>query len=858
MKYFLSIILLSLIISTSFAQSKKRGKVKRKYRDSETVSKELPKVFIRGAVYDEDKNALPGATVTIDGTPKGVNTNTDGEFLIDNLVTGTARVRVSFVGYETHTADIILRAGENIKNVMLPTADIHLEPIMVSAQKREQQIMDVPGAISSVTEKQLIQSNITELGLLSEYVPGLLIREQGANRPTFVVRGISSDEISPSSQPRVSTYVNNVPVNRASGAAMELYDMERVEVLKGPQNTLFGRGAMAGAVHYVSIMPLNNFEGNLTAGFGTNGQKEVRGALNIPVIDQKLFVRAAGIYHSYDGYVENTFGGELNGKETAGVRFSTRYRPAYNHKIDLILNYQKDDNPGVSFMSSTWPNTEGVADIFSGVASHEQGENLETGKKLLDATLDYKYYINEHTYWTSTSSYRKSDASSRWDGDGTASESIDMAEFGNSEQFYQEIRGNFSQNSRLNGVLGLSFTWEKADQTYWFSPNEQHLASLMVLPQPMPVTPDGQPVVIPALPPIPEYGITEPIPLPTDHQEENYNEANNMSSEAFIDLNYQLSRKFFVSGGLRVIYDRYKLSNEASFVGGDPSVLGMFTGNAPNVFFRPSELQEISENTLSFTWRGGLKYRFNEYGNIFANYARGRRPSVLQFTSTGEAEVIDPEILDNFELGFKGSFYDRVFFDITGFYQLYKDFQTSAWVADSQSGEYNYVIKDGGQATSYGAEANLRYAIIEELDFFANYAWLITEFDSTDTDGLEQEYAGNVFRLAPEHSLAVGFNFRIDVSEDIQFFAVPSYTYKTHMFFDDANSPGLEQDAYGLLNINGGVELEQPNVILSVWATNVLNEQYITSAGNTGSLFGIPTYVPGPPNMAGAKLTWNF
>ena len=857
-KSVLPILLLTFIVSTSFAQKKKRGKVKRKYTTTEAVSREIPKVFIRGKVYDEDKNPLPGASVTIDGTKKGVNTNSDGEFLIDDLVAGRARIRVSFIGYKTHTADIILRAGQNEKNVMLLTDNVHLEHILVSSQKREQQIMDVPTAISSVSEKQLSQLNITKLNQLSAYVPGLIIREQGANRPTFTIRGLTSDEISPSSQPRVSTYFNGVPINRASGAALELYDMQRIEVVKGPQNTLFGRGAQAGAVHYVSSMPANTFGGTVTAGLGKYNQKEVRGTINIPVIDNKLFVRAAGIYSANDGYIKNTFGGNLMGKETLGGRFSARYRPAYNHKIDVVVNYQKDDTPGIAFMSPTWPNTEGVADIFSGVASHKQGENLNTGKKIFNATLNYKYYVSEHTYWTSITSYRTSDASSRWDGDGTASEAIDMAEYAGAKQFYQEIRGNFSQNSRLNGTLGASYWWEKADQTYWFSPNEQHLASLMILPQPMPVTPDGQPVVIPALPPMPEFGMNNPTPLPSNHQEENFSEANNMAAEAFMDVSYQLTRKLFVSGGVRVVYDRYKLSNEARFVSGDPSVLGMFTGNSPNVFFRPSALQEISKNTLSLTWRGGLKYRFNEYGNIFANYARGRRPNVLQFTSTGEKEVLAPEILDNFELGFKSAFYDRVFIDATGFYQLYKDFQTSAWVADPASGEFNYKVKDGGKATSYGAEANVKVAVIEELDFFANYAWLISEFDSTDIDGLEQEYAGNTFRLAPEHSFAVGVNFRVNITPNIKLFATPSYTYKTHLFFEDANTPGLEQDAYGLLNINGGLELAEPNIILSVWATNILDEQYVTSAGNTGSLFGIPTFVPGAPSMIGTKLTWNF
>lgn len=159
-------------------------------------------------------------------------------------------------------------------------------------------------------------------------------------------------------------------------------------------------------------------------------------------------------------------------------RFSARYLPAWNHKIDLVLNYQKDETPGIAFMSKRFPNTNGVTGVFRGIASLEQGENLNTGKDFFDATLNYKYYISEHTSWSSITSYRNSNSTARWDGDGTASAAIDMAETAGAKQFYQEIRGNFSQNSRLIGSLGASYWWEKADQNYWFSPNEQNTVHL--------------------------------------------------------------------------------------------------------------------------------------------------------------------------------------------------------------------------------------------------------------------------------------------------------------------------------------------------------------------------------------------
>lgn len=863
MRQILILLILLCISTTTFSQAKKRDKVKRKYRKIETTSPNLIPVYIHGEIYDEDEVPLAGASVSIDGMKKGVNSNESGEFLIENLQTGKARLRISFIGFKTKTIDYELRPGENYYKIMLTNDIIHIEPIAVNAQKREQQLLDVPAAVSTVSALTMEQFNITELSLMSEFIPGFYIREQGANRPGFVIRGLTSDEVSPGAQPRVSVYYNNVPINRANGASVALFDMEQVEVFRGPQNTIFGRGAQAGAVHFISQKPGNRFNGYLSAGLGNFAQKEVRGALNVPVIKDKLFIRAAGIYDFRDGYVENTFGGTLNGKNTTAGRFSVRFLPAWNHKLDVVVNYQKDDTPGIAFMSNKFPNINGVTDIFSGTASLEQGKNLGTGKDIFDATLNYRYYIDEHNYWTSITSYRKINSSARWDGDGTAAPAIDMAENAGAKQFYQEVRGNFTYNSRLNGSLGASYWWEKANQTYWFSPNEQSFVHLFSPDNSYLVDANGQPVLIPAIPIyIPEMDSTIYQPLPSSHEEEKYNHAFNQSIEAFVDGTYQLTRKFYVSAGLRGVFDRYKLTDEAAFTGGSESILGGFVGenggNLPNLFFKPSQLQEISKNTLSFTGRAGLEYRMNDYTNIFTNYSRGRRPNVLQFTSTGEEQILDAEILNNYDIGFKTIINSRFFIDAVGFYQKYKNFQTNAWVADAETGEFNYLVQNSGKATSYGAEANIKAAIFKQLEIFGNFAWLHATFDSTDVDGLTQEYAGNSLRMSPDHSFTAGFNAHVNVTPGILIFVSPSYSYKTHMFFEDANTKGLEQDAYGLLNINGGVRLTDPNLILSVYATNILDEQYVTSAGNTGSLFGVPTFVPGAPRMFGAKLTWNF
>jgi iron complex outermembrane recepter protein len=196
-------------------------------------------------------------------------------------------------------------------------------------------------------------------------------------------------------------------VSQPGGFSAELFDIERLEILKGPQNVLFGRNALNGAVHFISKKPEDEFGGYVTAGVGNFSNKEIQAAVNYPIIDEKLFVRAAGIFRDRNGYVENTAGGTLNGKNMLGGRFSVRFLPAWNHKIDLQLNYQKSDEPGTAFMNSWIPNENDETGMFKSSASLNRGEDLGSEAEQMDATLTYRFFRDEHNYWTSVTSFIK-------------------------------------------------------------------------------------------------------------------------------------------------------------------------------------------------------------------------------------------------------------------------------------------------------------------------------------------------------------------------------------------------------------------------------------------------------------------
>ena len=833
MKYILSIFILSLCILSANGQYQRNS--------------------LHGKILDKNQNALPGASIIIVGTKYGVSANEAGEYLFNKLPEGKLNVQVSFVGFKTLTTEFDVQPGQNYLDLTLESDNINLNAVTVTSQKRDQQILEVPITMSVIDAGFIKDNNITELDKLSEFVPGLQIRMQGTDRPSFVIRGINSDEVSPADPPRISVFYNDVPISRQNGAAMEIFDMQQVDVLKGPQGTLFGRGSEIGAINYVSQKPSNNFNGFLTAGIGNFNQKEIDGAINIPIIKDKLLIRAAGIYDYQNGYIKNTFGGNLSGINTNAGRFSAAYLPTAKDKIEFVLNYQKDKNPGLGYMSMNYPNTEGSNNPYNYVASLEQGRNLANDREIFDATLTMKHFFNENNYLTSISSFRKISTYTRWDGDGTAAPSIDMSETDGARQFYQELRYNYTLTNNLNGSIGGSYFGEKANQTYWFSPNEQDMFNLFFNTGYL-VTPNGQPYPIPNLPPDPQLGQLGGAPLVTDHQEQDNNNATNQTLQGFADINYQLTRKLSILGGVRVINDWIKLTNNAQMTGGGPSTLGLLSGNYPDLFFKPSANQEIDTKTFVLTYRAGLKYALTDNSTLYASYGTGNRPKVPQFTSTGEKQTLKAETVNSYDLGYKAVIQQRIWFDIGAFYYGYTSFQSYAWIANTSTGQFNYIMIDGGKASAYGAEASVKYLILKGLQLFGNYAYIHDRFAASNNNGDKQQYANNTFSLSPDHSFAVGLSARIEIARNLFLFTVPSYSYKTRIFFDDANT--MKQNGYGLLNFRGGIEYKR--VSLAFWLSNLLKEKYIISAGNTGSLFGDPTQIPGAPQMFGTKISWKF
>jgi outer membrane receptor protein involved in Fe transport len=432
-----------------------------------------------------------------------------------------------------------------------------------------------------------------------------------------------------------------------------------------------------------------------------------------------------------------------------------------------------------------------------------------------------------------------------------------MSEDIESRQFYQEIRFNYNSHEKFTAFAGASYWREHIVQDYTFMPNEQHMFHLLFDPSYM-ITPDGHPVSVPALPMIPQLGPLGGTPLPTKHTELTTAESTNKSVELFIDGTYAITDKLSITGGARLIFDDLSLYNRQEFTGGEQSVLGYLTGSAPNMLFPVRAPSDTSETFRSIVERVILNYKVSNNLILFTSFSKGRRPNVLQSRADNGFEILDSEIVKSLEFGIKGKLNNRIMFDGNLFYQKYSNFQTSAWVSDQELGEFTLIVKDGGRATSYGFESTIRFALAKSLKAYISYAYINARFDDENDKGEPHPYAGNRFRLTPDNSVGIGLNWQQKISSGISFFASPVYSYKSKIYFEDANSEELSQEAIELLNLNIGVKLTNLNTTISAYSKNILDEKYLLSAGNTGSLFKIPTFVPATPRTFGININYQF
>lgn len=731
------------------------------------------------------------------------------------------------------------------------------EMIVVTAQKREQSIVDVPISLSAFDAEMLDKIGADTLEDVSLYTAGFEVREQSVGAPGFIIRGITSDGIG---EQRVSIYLDGVSTSSVAASAFELYDMERIEIAKGPQSTLFGRGALIGGVNVIQNKAGDNFAVRTSAGVGDYGYRMAEAMANAPIADDLLAVRVAMKWRKRDGYVENLAGGtDFNGVDTLAYRGALRFTPASGLRFDLIYN-REENTPrgGTGFKSNvflprdpvsgavlgdTKPHSGVVLGSFAGLA----GDRLYIDRTLKDVTLLGAWDINDVLTVNSITSYRKYRNVEAFDPDGTFMNIIAGVGESWGDQTTQELRLTYDNKGAFTGVIGASYVDLANSDRYLFQFDERATA-LLFSGALQPSAPMGltQAQILAALGPL--AGALKPA-----HQDDSTFGGAAKTVDIFADGTWRATDRLSLTAGLRWTHD----DKMATVIGTLPNGPSRLTRGG--IFFQPTAdgaLLSAEKSFSGWSWRAAAQYELGDNFNAYLSYNRGRRSPALNISATAPASVAPAELVNSYELGLKGTAAGgKLLFEGAVYYFDYSNFQTVKTI------DGTLTTVNAGEAEAYGFETQVQANATSWLQLFANYSYNHARL----TGGA---YDGNSFRNAPDHSFSMGAFVTVPVGNAAEVYFNPTYSWQSRFFFDDDNDRSdLQpadfavdevQKAYGLLNLRAGIRTPDQKWRLEVALKNALDAKYVIDAGNTGDNFGIPSFIAGQPRMFTAEIGFQF
>lgn len=742
-----------------------------------------------------------------------------------------------------------------------------VEELIITAQMREQKSIEVPIAITAYGDDALDRLGVQEFEELSLFVPGFEVQNQSPNNPGFVMRGITSDSGEATNEPRVSVFQDGVSISKSRGSYVELFDLERVEVAKGPQSTLYGRGALIGAVNLVQAKadPSRPAAASKVE-VGNYGYAMFEGMLNVPVSDS-FAVRFAGRLKARDGFVDNLLGGEdFNSTDTQAFRLAMKWRPSDRFSADLIVNYEQDTPSGTSFKSLTFAPTDPTSGAVIGDLGRNSGATLSSSDGFLggkDLGLDRTvwgvtglatYRFSDDLTLTSISAYREFDSLEVFDPDGFSLPLFVFAEDAQGEQVSQELRLNYDAGGRITAFGRISYFHEDGSQAVPLQFNEKIYALYA-----------GGALRAPNGLSLPTVNALAPAALKSAHRETYANYGETTAYDVFADATFKLTDQVELTAGVRYTSEDKTSGYQAYLVNGGSVLAGSTAVLARGLFVQPTaggavQSQDISDSGL--TYRLVARYAPAEGLSLYGSYARGRRPKVLSVgsptTPGGSVRFTElpAEQVDSYEIGAKGELLSRrLILEGSVYHYTYENFQTSVINSAGQ-----IVATNAGEADATGFEGQFTYRPTGLFEIFGTYGYSHARFGN----GL---FEGNSFRLSPDHSVSLGLRAALRLAGGELAF-VPTYTWQSKVYFDSNNDlPQFQtsdriqdevQKAYGLLNLRVAYQRDEAPWKVEAFVTNALDQDYIKDAGNTGDAFGIATFIAGEPRYYGIGFSMRY
>lgn len=728
------------------------------------------------------------------------------------------------------------------------------DEIVITAQLRAQNPIEVPLAVTTITGEEIDRFGLEDFEELSRFIPGFEVQNQSPNNPGFVIRGITSDSGTAFNEPRVPVFQDGVSISKSRGSFVELFDLERVEVAKGPQSTLYGRGALIGAVNIIqNKADPDAFSASTRAAYGNYDAWMLEGAVNAP-LGEGLAARIAGRVRKRNGYVENLLGGEnFNSLDTSAVRGSFRLERG-GLSLDVIGNYQKDEPSGTAFKSIAYRPTDpatgaAISDTRrnSGAAlapgaGFENGRALGLDREVWGVTGIAALDLGKGVRLTSITAYREFDALEVFDADGISLPALTAAEDARGEQTSQELRLSYDDGP-IAAFVGGTYFHENGSQRTSAQFDERVLLARLTnqLAGPIPGRAATDPTPLALLANTAFTGAllqgvagasgvalsgaqSQAIAanLKPAHRETTTNFSRTRSFDLFGDLTLRLSDRFEVGAGLRYSRDDKRTGIGASVLNGR-SILGGFIG----ALSQPAATRAALLGALSVPGAADIPtsaaYPVPLFGlgaqptagnggvdradlkddgfawRLTARYAPSRDASFYVTYSRGRRpEILAASVPSS---PFAPSRLDALPAETVDNYEI----GAKTALADRRlflDGSPFFYQYDNFQTTEQqGTQFVTTYAGEAESYGFEGQARWVPD----DRLSLFATYAfnhsrfrtgvreGNRFRLSPDHSTSLGAIIGVPAGPGRISFT-PSVTYQSRVFFDDDNDlPALQQ-----------------------------------------------------------------
>jgi iron complex outermembrane receptor protein len=747
-----------------------------------------------------------------------------------------------------------------------------LEEVLVTAQRRETRLQETPIAVTAIGAAELEARAVSDVTDIGQLAPNLYLRGGAnsagtANNAQIYMRGIGQTDFLPTSDPGVGLYLDDVYLGRSVGGVLRLPDMERVEVLRGPQGTLFGRNTIGGAINLITRKPvLGELDATVGVTAGNDDWQQTDGAVNVP-FGERAAGRFSWNYITRDGYGESTVvDTEFGNDENVALRGQIKW--GVNDSVDVLFAADWYDQNQSSTPSVVYGTDLAAANVITfynafapllGVAPFTEADlgsladPFDTSSKLSPSTdsnetwgtsLVLNWRPQEWLNVKSITAYREIDAHYADDADVSVHYIVTTDEHFEQDQFSQELQ-LYGNTSRFDWLLGGYYFRERAISENVVPIIPGLVSALEALPGAfIPVAP-GVPC-----PPVCAGGAGNPLNLLFDFGQVPHNDITVHSYAVFGQVTYHATDRLSGTFGGRYSYEKkdfytFNLKPEATAVAGVA------------IFAVPPTDKDASFN--DFSPKVGVEFKVLPDLLAYFSYSQGFRSGTFNGRSGAQRAVqsVDPEDLETFEVGFKSEWFDqRLRLNGAGYYSIYENIQFISVEADPVAG-FIVFLRNAEESKIHGFELEALASVTEQFSVYANAGLTDTEVTEIDpaialTTGVSE---GNKLRKAPEWTYALGGRYAQPTAIG-NFVGNIDWSWQSKVYHEASNRPQETEDSYGLLNLRLAWQSLDGHYEIAGFARNLTDETYFNSLFFQGGAQDVA--YPARDREYGVSLRWNY